>query len=905
MDDPHNKQDRMGTKADRSDHKKPWKKTSIVLMLSVLVAQFLAYWHLLTQQYDADILMNKLVASERAHLLSNWELDLSICTGDGAPSQSVRSCTSVEKFEGERIQFPARKRTSELKKMFPNATHAILSASLELKELEWLKKHEDHGYITLAIPRSVQNSVRNLTGGYRHLVPGMGANATFTYEIPALLQEKKIVVEYDIESIPWFGPSDFPMALTLPSDTNNYLSLPAKVIFSGDLPNLFLTGFPLMLVGLALILDHSTAFLTLGIYSALRSFRLFPTYFLQNVSTDYNSELAYFYVILNISISAALLLLIHQMSGFSRATLKVRSFFVLLPLSVFCVAAWLFKETSILSFVRKSDSIADLVATVGGCLMLLFGARAFFRLKSTPLTAANSSEKLLPSLDQNLFLLRSAFLAGALMLHASASFDQLNDLTNSTQSTAGNNLKAAHFILLPSLIIASLLNVGSITNRMIYYGQKMGERLRRLVTASERISTSGNYLDSAKAAAEFITREFPDVQASRFEMKLPRVEDPSVSEVDVYEVGDAGRIDLRNRIEPTPTLGKKTLEIVDQTFQLNIAKADRFRAQFIFHGIEEFSLDREGRFYVETITRFLAISIENILNQSGVERFANQQMVRFLGKTHTNDVKLGDNARRNLTTLFMDIRGFTSLCEKASGTEISELMNDYFRTAVPLIQQSSGSIDKYIGDAIMAVFEHAENALQAASLILAAIENLSTKRQAAGKSEISVRIGLHTGEVLVSAIGTTNSVSLTVLGAPVNLAARLESSCKKFGVSCLFSRATFEQSTFVAKNAPIRRLGKVLPPGIALPVEIYELMHETDGHRLDLKIAMRDKFEEGIQHFENTNLPMALEAFEEVNQTVLGDKAAEFYIREIKRYQTSREVFDIFSWNGSIRLGTE
>jgi adenylate cyclase len=166
-----------------------------------------------------------------------------------------------------------------------------------------------------------------------------------------------------------------------------------------------------------------------------------------------------------------------------------------------------------------------------------------------------------------------------------------------------------------------------------------------------------------------------------------------------------------------------------------------------------------------------------------------------------------------VTILFSDIRSFTTISEKMDPQSLVALLNEYFTEMVGIVMQEGGVVDKYIGDAIMAVFgapvpkpDDAVNAVRAAVRMRQALEELNVRLEARGVPRLRTGIGLHTGEVVAGNIGSEKRMEYTVIGDSVNLASRLESNTKELGVNVLISDDTYEltKHTIVAK--PMREI---------------------------------------------------------------------------------------------------
>ena len=166
-----------------------------------------------------------------------------------------------------------------------------------------------------------------------------------------------------------------------------------------------------------------------------------------------------------------------------------------------------------------------------------------------------------------------------------------------------------------------------------------------------------------------------------------------------------------------------------------------------------------------------------------------------------------------VTVLFTDIRSFTTLSEHMNAQALVSLLNEYFTEMVGIIMRHGGAVDKYIGDAIMAVFgapvpgpEDARNAVRAAVEMRQALERLNDRLAERGAQKLQTGIGIHTGEVVAGNIGSEQRMEYTVIGDTVNLASRLESATKELGVDVLISQVTWELTKDTVRTKPMREL---------------------------------------------------------------------------------------------------
>jgi adenylate cyclase len=185
--------------------------------------------------------------------------------------------------------------------------------------------------------------------------------------------------------------------------------------------------------------------------------------------------------------------------------------------------------------------------------------------------------------------------------------------------------------------------------------------------------------------------------------------------------------------------------------------------------------------------------------------------------------------RRHATILFSDIRSFTSVSEQAGPVEVVEQLNEYFTAMVDEVMQHHGTLDKFVGDAIMAVYgaplsagkaEDAWRAVQTAAGMRARLAELQANWRAAGKPVLKIGVGINCGEVVVGNIGSPHRMEYTVIGDPVNVASRVEGLNKEFGTDILLTDAVYE---LVKEHVEVRLAGTTAVKGREQTVSVYAL----------------------------------------------------------------------------------
>lgn len=225
---------------------------------------------------------------------------------------------------------------------------------------------------------------------------------------------------------------------------------------------------------------------------------------------------------------------------------------------------------------------------------------------------------------------------------------------------------------------------------------------------------------------------------------------------------------------------------------------------------------------VETVKAHKRLAREEVA-RANYSRFMPEYVVKQLLQ-NPDSFELG-GVNQTVTVLFADIRGFTALAEREKPEKIVALLNRYFSAMSDVIFEHGGTLDKYIGDGLMAIFgaptaseEDALNAVKAAVRMQKRLAKLNEEFRAEGLAEISIGIGLHTGEALIGYIGSDKRSEYTAIGDTVNLAARLESNAE--GGQILMSEATAEASRNLI---PVRQREPLTVKNRVQPVNVLEV----------------------------------------------------------------------------------
>jgi class 3 adenylate cyclase len=260
------------------------------------------------------------------------------------------------------------------------------------------------------------------------------------------------------------------------------------------------------------------------------------------------------------------------------------------------------------------------------------------------------------------------------------------------------------------------------------------------------------------------------------------------------------------------------------------------------------------------------------------ERFVPKQFLKLLNKDSVIDVELGTHIDKEMSVLFADIRDFTRLSENMTPQENFDFINTYLSRMEPIIDVHQGFVDKYIGDAIMALFPStADSAVHAAIGMLEALAGYNLQRIEDCEEPIRIGVGVNTGALMLGTVGGKNRMDGTVISDTVNLASRVESLTKGYKVDLLITEQTYlELSDPLAYQ--IRIIDNVQVKGKSHKVTIYEVFDADDPDSIALKNQTIDDFNFGVQSYHERDYTSAKSSFETVLSINPTDHVAQIYL---------------------------
>jgi adenylate cyclase len=254
---------------------------------------------------------------------------------------------------------------------------------------------------------------------------------------------------------------------------------------------------------------------------------------------------------------------------------------------------------------------------------------------------------------------------------------------------------------------------------------------------------------------------------------------------------------------------------------------------------------------------------------------------------------------QNATILFSDIKGFTQIAESIGAPETVSMLNEYFTEMVELVFEYNGILDKYIGDAIMAVFgtpfpslEDADNAVKVAIRMQQVLAALNQRRRVQGRPEFEIRIGVNSGDVVAGNIGSARRMDYTVIGDGVNIAARLESANKQLGTSILISGSTRD---LLRGEYRLRELDLIGIKGKVEPLPLLEVRGLASEAIPASESAMMKHFANGLATYRNRSWTDAVSHFEKAIEADPGDRPSRLF-RERSLYYREHGPAD--GWDG-------
>ncbi|MBR4406934.1 MAG: hypothetical protein IKT27_01320 [Clostridia bacterium] len=272
---------------------------------------------------------------------------------------------------------------------------------------------------------------------------------------------------------------------------------------------------------------------------------------------------------------------------------------------------------------------------------------------------------------------------------------------------------------------------------------------------------------------------------------------------------------------------------------------------------------------------------DNIIQKTNTEyeKFVPKQFLKFLGKNSILELELGNQVKKEVTTMYVDIHNSTNISTTLSLEENFNYINGYLNIVSPIIRKHGGFVDKYLGDGILAVFIKPQNALECSKAIYKIIEsqNANTKMQ----PNLDVYISINTGEVVFGIVGEEERKSPTIISDTVNLVSKMEEFNKYFGSKIIFSKRTLN-SLKIDYPLSYRYVGS-LTLGDKEYLSLFESLECYSKKKREKLEDTKTMFEQAVRYFNLNKCHQAKDLFEKILKLVRDDKVAYMYFNKCEQ----------------------
>lgn len=260
-------------------------------------------------------------------------------------------------------------------------------------------------------------------------------------------------------------------------------------------------------------------------------------------------------------------------------------------------------------------------------------------------------------------------------------------------------------------------------------------------------------------------------------------------------------------------------------------------------------------------------------------RFVPEAYLHLMEKRDLVSLDLGDFKVLPMSVLFTDIRSFTEISENLPPQDIFKFLNSLFSRMEPVIKNNHGFIDKYIGDAVLALFPGtADDCLKAGLDLLGAVRLYNSHRAGSGYAPVHMGLGVHVGDVALGIVGARDRLNATVIGDSVNLASRVETLTKVFGVDIILTDAIYHGLSD-PRRYNLREIDTVRVKGKQTPIILYEAFDADPADLVSKKTMMMGDYERGLALYKKGDFQGAMDQFTTCKDFCPEDKIPDIYIR--------------------------
>lgn len=288
------------------------------------------------------------------------------------------------------------------------------------------------------------------------------------------------------------------------------------------------------------------------------------------------------------------------------------------------------------------------------------------------------------------------------------------------------------------------------------------------------------------------------------------------------------------------------------------------------------------------VYQFIHESLEKARTRATLEKYVSQNVVKEMLDSADFELSLGGQ-RLPCTILFSDIRGFTTMTESADSHQLVSQLNEYLTEMVECVFRNHGTLDKFIGDAVMAVWGNAASqgpkqdaidAVQSSLEMLEALEMLNRRWREQNIQELEIGIGLNHGEVIVGNMGSPKRQEFTVIGDAVNLASRLEGTTKQYQLPVIIGE---EVAALVGDHFILQKVDRIQVKGKTRPVQSYTVLQSQDSPLRSEEQQGLEEYHRGIDLYLQGKFREAIQAFRESRTGLNRNQLAELYVERCER----------------------
>jgi len=284
------------------------------------------------------------------------------------------------------------------------------------------------------------------------------------------------------------------------------------------------------------------------------------------------------------------------------------------------------------------------------------------------------------------------------------------------------------------------------------------------------------------------------------------------------------------------------------------------------------------------------------------KKFVPSEFIRSLGKDMITEVSLGDLTEREVTVVFVDIRGFTTISEDMDPKDNFLFVNAFNNRMGPVIRKSNGFIMQYLGDGFMALFpEGAQDALTASVEMHKVLQEYNKERALKDRLPVRIGVGMQNGKLIMGITGDSERLDAAIISDTVNTAARIESLSKHYGTSILLTQEC-RDNLINPEAFDFRYLGRVQLKGKTNPIDLYECIDGDEAELRSHKLSNLETFNQAMDLYFNKEFAMAAVAFQQIFKMNTADQPAKLFLNRSARLIT-QEIED--NWKGVETMTTK